>query len=36
MKRIIGPSRFDDAKMKGWTVISMKDGWKRVFMFENK
>jgi hypothetical protein len=24
----------DDAKKKGWTVISMKNDWKRVFAFE--
>jgi hypothetical protein len=25
---------FDEAKKKGWTVISMKNDWKRVFAFE--
>jgi phosphoglycolate phosphatase-like HAD superfamily hydrolase len=25
----------DEAKAKGWTVVSMKDDWKRVFPFEN-
>jgi phosphoserine phosphatase len=25
---------FDEAKAKGWTVISMKQDWKRVFAFE--
>ena len=25
---------FDEAKNKGWTVISMKDDWKRLFSFE--
>jgi phosphoglycolate phosphatase-like HAD superfamily hydrolase len=25
---------FDEAKNKGWTVISMKDDWKRIFAFE--
>ncbi|HEX5326994.1 MAG TPA: hypothetical protein VFW75_10040 [Acetobacteraceae bacterium] len=24
---------FDEAKQRGWTVISMKDDWKRVFAF---
>jgi phosphoserine phosphatase len=24
----------DEAKAKGWTVVSMKDDWKRVFLFE--
>ncbi len=27
-------SLYDEAKKKGWTVISMKDDWKRVFAFE--
>jgi len=27
-------SLFDEAKKKGWTVISMKTDWKRVFAFE--
>ena len=27
-------SLFDEAKKKGWTVISMKNDWKRVFAFE--
>jgi phosphoglycolate phosphatase-like HAD superfamily hydrolase len=26
----------DEAKKDGWTVISMKDEWKRIFAFENK
>lgn len=26
----------DEAKAKGWTVVSMKDDWKRIFLFENK
>jgi haloacid dehalogenase-like hydrolase len=26
---------FDEAKKKGWTVISMKNDWKRVFAFES-
>ncbi len=25
---------YDEAKSKGWTVISMKDDWKRIFAFE--
>jgi phosphoglycolate phosphatase-like HAD superfamily hydrolase len=25
---------FDEAKKNGWTVISMKDDWKRIFAFE--
>jgi hypothetical protein len=25
---------YDEAKSKGWTVISMKNDWKRVFAFE--
>ncbi len=25
---------YDEAKNKGWTVISMKDDWKRIFAFE--
>jgi len=25
---------WDEAKAKGWTVVSMKDDWKRVFAFE--
>ena len=25
---------FDQAKKDGWTVVSMKDDWKRVFAFE--
>ena len=27
-------SLYDEAKKKGWTVISMKDDWKKVFAFE--
>jgi hypothetical protein len=26
----------DEAKSRGWTVVSMKDDWKRVFAFETK
>jgi hypothetical protein len=25
---------YDEAKQKGWTVISMKNDWKRIFAFE--
>jgi hypothetical protein len=25
---------YDEAKKKGWAVISMKNDWKRVFAFE--
>ena len=25
---------YDDAKKRGWVVISMKDDWKRVFAFD--
>jgi hypothetical protein len=25
---------YDEAKTKGWTVISMKNDWKRIFAFE--
>jgi hypothetical protein len=25
---------YDEAKKKGWTIISMKDDWKRLFSFE--
>jgi hypothetical protein len=25
---------FDEAKQKGWTVISMKNDWRRIFAFE--
>jgi phosphoglycolate phosphatase-like HAD superfamily hydrolase len=28
------PALFDEAKKKGWTVISMKNDWKRIFAFE--
>jgi phosphoglycolate phosphatase-like HAD superfamily hydrolase len=28
------PALYDEAKKKGWTVISMKNDWKRVFAFE--
>jgi hypothetical protein len=25
---------WDEAKAKGWTIVSMKDDWARVFLFE--
>jgi len=25
----------DEAKAKGWTVVDMKQDWKKVFAFEN-
>jgi len=25
------PALFDEAKKRGWTVISMKDNWKQIF-----
>jgi hypothetical protein len=25
---------YDEAKSRGWTVISMKNDWKRIFPFE--
>ncbi|WP_046867940.1 HAD family hydrolase [Microvirga massiliensis] len=28
------PELYDEAKKKGWTVISMKNDWKRIFTFE--
>ncbi len=28
------PELFDEAKQKGWTVISMKRDWKRIFAFD--
>ena len=27
---------YDEAKSKGWTIISMKDDWKQIFSFENQ
>jgi hypothetical protein len=27
---------FDEAKKQGWTVITMKNDWKRVFAFEDR
>ena len=26
---------YDEAKKNGWTVISMKNDWKRIFAFEH-
>jgi hypothetical protein len=26
---------YDEAKIDGWTVISMKNNWKRIFAFEH-
>ena len=26
---------YDEAKAKGWTVISMKNDWKHIFAWEN-
>jgi phosphoglycolate phosphatase-like HAD superfamily hydrolase len=28
------PALYDEAKNKGWTIISMKSDWKRIFAFE--
>jgi hypothetical protein len=28
------PALYDEAKQKGWTVVSMKSDWKRIFAFE--
>jgi hypothetical protein len=25
---------WDEAKAKGWTVVSMKNDWKKIFAFE--
>ena len=30
----VGAAKVDEAKARGWTVVSMKDDWKRVFAFE--
>jgi hypothetical protein len=27
---------YDEAKKQGWTVISMKNDWNRIFAFEKK
>jgi hypothetical protein len=29
------PALYDEAKKKGWTVISMKNDWRRTFPFDN-
>ena len=31
---VFTPALYDEAKKKGWTVISMKNDWKRIFAFE--
>ena len=28
------PALYDEAKKQGWTVISMKNDWKKIFAFE--
>ena len=28
------PALYDEAKKDGWTVISMKNDWRRIFAFE--
>jgi hypothetical protein len=28
------PGLYDEAKQRGWSVISIKNDWKRVFAFE--
>jgi phosphoserine phosphatase len=28
------PALYDEAKAKGWTVVSMKNDWKRIFQFD--
>jgi phosphoglycolate phosphatase-like HAD superfamily hydrolase len=30
------PALYDEAKKNGWTVISMKNDWKRIFAFESE
>jgi phosphoserine phosphatase len=30
------PSLMDEAKKKGWVVVSMKDDWKRIFAFDEE
>ena len=30
----LSQSMYDMAKQQGWTIISMKDDWKRIFSFE--
>jgi len=27
---------WDEAQAKGWTVVNMKDDWKRIFAFEQQ
>ena len=36
MGRAVGrlDKTLDEAKARGWTVISMKDDWKRIFPFD--
>jgi hypothetical protein len=29
-----GTVLYDEAKKEGWVVISMKDDWKKIFVFE--
>jgi phosphoglycolate phosphatase-like HAD superfamily hydrolase len=31
---VFTPALYDEAKKKGWTVISMKNDWKRIFAFD--
>ena len=31
---IFTPALYEEAKRYGWTVISMKNDWKRIFAFE--
>ena len=31
---VFTPALYEEAKKKGWTVISMKNDWKRIFSFE--
>jgi hypothetical protein len=31
---VISRALYDEAKKKGWTVISVKSDWKRIFAFE--
>jgi hypothetical protein len=28
------PTLYDEAKSKGWNVISMKNDWRRIFTFD--
>jgi len=34
MKTPLKLNHLDAAKAKGWTVVSMKDDWKKSFVFE--